>query len=82
MPIDKHIKVPYLELSTLEGQQPQNATCFIPTSSTNVSITYTKITTIETQSHLIGVTISKNLQEGSQSDLLNTRETLKQFLIL
>ena len=44
-------------------------TCFIPVSSTNVSISYTVITAIEIQPHLIGVTISKRLQEGFQSDL-------------
>ena len=44
-------------------------TCFIPASSTNVSITYTVITAIEMQPHLIGVTISKSLQEGFPSDL-------------
>ena len=56
-------EAPYLELSTLERQQPWNVTCFIPTSSTNVSITYTMITIIETQPHLIRVMISKTLQE-------------------
>ena len=56
-------EAPYLELSMLEGQQPQNMTCFIPMPSTNVSVTYTMITTIETQPHLNGVPISINLQE-------------------
>ena len=30
----------YLELSTLEGYQPQKTTCCIPTYSTNIPITY------------------------------------------
>ena len=38
-------------------------------SSTNASITYTVITTIEMQTFIIGVTISKRLQEGLQLDL-------------
>ena len=58
-----------MELSTLEGHQPQNMTHFIPMSSTNVSISYTMTTTIETQPHLTGVTIRKSHQEVLQSDL-------------
>ena len=64
----------------LEGQQVQNVTCFIPMSSTNISITYTAITTIETQPHLIGVK-----QQPSKSftirPILNEIDPLKQFLI-
>ena len=37
--------------------------------STNLSITYTIVTTIETQTTTIGVTISKSLQEVLKSDL-------------
>ena len=59
----------YLELSTLEGQQAQNVTHFIPMSSTNVSIAYTVTTIIEMQPHLIRVTISKSLHEILQSDV-------------
>ena len=66
----------YLELSTLEGHQPRNATSFIPMSSTNISITYTVITTIEMQPFIIGVTISKCLQEVLQLDLYSMRESL------
>ena len=62
-------EAPYLELSTLEGQQPQNVTCLIPMSSTNVPIIYTVITTTEVQPYSIGVTISKSLQEVLHSDL-------------
>ena len=62
-------EAPYQELSSLEGHQPQNMTRCIPMPSTNVSITYTMITTIEIQSLIIGGTISKSLQEVSQSDL-------------
>ena len=62
-------KAPYLELSILEGHQPWNVTCCIPMSSTNVSVTYTTIRTIEMQTLIIQVTTSKNLQEGLQSDL-------------
>ena len=51
----------YLELSTLEGHQTWNVTCCIPMSSTNVSITYTVITTIETQPLIIQGMIHKSL---------------------
>ena len=59
----------YLELPLLERHQLWNMTSCIPTSSTNLSITYTAITTIETQTLIIGVTISKSLQEVLQLDL-------------
>ena len=59
----------YMELSMLEGHQPQNVSCFIPMSCTNVSISYTATTTIETQPCLLGVMISQSLQEVLQSDL-------------
>ena len=39
-------KPPYLELSMLERHQPQNATCCIPMSSTNVFIIHTQSTTM------------------------------------
>ena len=61
-------EAPYMELSLLEGHQPQNATHFIPPSYTNVCIIYTVITTIETHPHLIGVMISKSRQEVLQLD--------------
>ena len=62
-------EAPYLELSMLEGHQPQNMTHCIPMSSTNLSITYSTIKTIETQTLIIGVMISKSLQEVLQLDL-------------
>ena len=62
-------EAPYLELSMLERHHPWNMTHCIPTSSTNLSITYTMITAIKTQTHIIGVTISKSLQEVLLSDL-------------
>ena len=63
----------------LKGQQLGNMTSFIPTSSTNLSLTYTMVTTIETQTTISGVIISKSLQEFLKSDLY---WPLKQFLIL
>ena len=66
----------------LEGHQPQNTASCIPTSSTNLSITYTMVTTIETQTTIIGVIISKSLQEVLKiRPILTKREPLKQFLI-
>ena len=62
-------EAPYLELSMLERHQPWNMTCSTPMSSTNVSITYTPITIIETQTLIIGVMISKTLQDVLQLDL-------------
>ena len=63
----------------LKGQQLGNMTIFIPTSSTNLSLTYTMVTTIETQTTISGVMISKSLQEFLKSDLY---WPLEQFLIL
>ena len=74
-------QVPYLELSMLEGHQPWNVTCFITMPSTNVSITYTMITAIDRQPHLIGVMTSQSLQEVTIRPLLNEIDLLKQFLI-
>ena len=59
----------YPELSMLEGHQLWNTTSCIPTSSTNLSINYTWITTIGTQTINIGVATSKRLQEVLKLDL-------------
>ena len=59
----------YLDLCTLEGHQLQNVTSCIPMSSTNISIIYTVITTPETHVTIVGVTISKSLQELLKLDL-------------
>ena len=59
----------YLELPILEGHQLQNMTSCILTSSTNLSITYTVVTTIETQTTIIGVMISNSLQDVLKLDL-------------
>ena len=69
-------EAPHLELAPLEGQQPQNVTHCIPMSSSNISITYTMITTIETQTLMIGVTKSNSLDEVLQSDLHCLRKSL------
>ena len=53
----------------LEGHQLRNVTIFILMPSTNLSIIYTMVTTIEMQPTTIEVTISKNLQEVLQLDL-------------
>ena len=53
----------YLELSMLAGHQLWNMTSCIPKSATYLSITYTMVTTIETQTTIIGVMINKSLQE-------------------
>ena len=39
----------YLELPTLKGHQLRKMTSFIPMTSATLSITYTMVTTIETQ---------------------------------
>ena len=59
----------YLGLPMLEGHQLQNVTSCIPTSLTNLSITYTMVTTIEMQTSIIRVMISKSLQEVLKLDL-------------
>ena len=53
----------YLELAVLEGHQLQNMTSCILMSSTNLSICHTVVTTIEMQTTIIGVMISKSLQK-------------------
>ena len=59
----------YLEFSLLEGHQLLNMTSCTPTSSTNLSITYTMVTTIETRTTIFGVLMSRSLQEVLKLDL-------------
>ena len=59
----------YSELPMLEGHKLWNTTSCIPTSSTNLPITYTMAKPTETQSTIIGVATSKSLQEVSKLDL-------------
>ena len=62
-------EAPHQELSTLEGHQPWNMTCCTPMTSTNISITYTVITTTEMSTTIIGVMTSRGLEEVLQLDL-------------
>ena len=75
-------EAPYLDLSMLESHRPWYVTCFIPTSSTNLSITYTSNKTTQTQATIIGVTISKSLPERfTIKPIGNKVGPPKQFLI-